>query len=75
MAKSCTRGGSGCILGTIYSPKEQCCSGTAVHGVVGSLSLREFTNHGNVALRDMVSGHRSDVLIVGLHDLKVLSQP
>jgi len=32
MASSCTRGGSGWILGTIYLPKEQCCSGTAAHG-------------------------------------------
>jgi len=42
---------------------------------VESLSLEVFWKRGNVTLRDMVSGDLSDVLIVGLHDLKVLSQP
>ena len=32
MASGCATGGSGWILGTISSQKEQCCSGTAARG-------------------------------------------
>ena len=32
MTLSCATGGTGWILGTISSPKEQCCSGTAAQG-------------------------------------------
>ena len=42
MALRCTRAGSGWILENISSPKEQCCSGTAAQGVVGSPSLEVF---------------------------------
>ena len=55
MAASCTRGGSGWMLGMIPSPKER--SGAAAQGVVGSSSLEAFKNHGDVALKDVVSGH------------------
>ena len=56
MASSCTRGGSGWILG-----KNSSQSGDALaqlpKEVVGSPSLEVFQNHGDVALRDVVSGH------------------
>jgi len=42
--------------------------------VVESLSLEVFKNHGNVALRDVVSGHGGGGLMVGLRDLTGLSQ-
>ena len=57
MASSCTRGGSGWILGRISSLKEWSGSGTAAQGVVGSPSMEVFKNHGDVAPRDVVSGH------------------
>ena len=38
-----------------------------------SLSLEVLKNHADVALRDMVSGHGGDVLIVGLDDFSDLS--
>lgn len=37
--------------------------------VVGSQSLGAFKNRGDVMLRDMVSRHGGDSLIVGLRDL------
>ena len=40
-----------------------------------SLSLEVFKNHIDVAPRDMVSGHGSDGLVVGLDDLSSLFQP
>ena len=43
--------------GQIFSPKEQCCSGTAARGVVGSLTLEVFQSRGDVAVRDVGSGH------------------
>ena len=43
--------------GQIFSPKEQCCSGTAAWGVVGSLTLEVFQSRGDVAVRDVGSGH------------------
>ena len=43
--------------------------------VVKSLVLEMFNNHGDVALRDTVSGHGGDVLVVGLGDLRGLFQP
>jgi len=57
MALSCTRGDSGWMLGAISSPEEQPGAGTAARGVVGSPSLEVFQNCGDVALRDVVSGH------------------
>jgi len=43
--------------------------------VVGSPSLEVFKNHGDVALRDMVSGHGGGGLMIGLEDLSGLFQP
>ena len=43
--------------------------------VVELLSLEVFQNRVNVALRDMVSGHGGDGLMVGLGDLRGLFQP
>jgi len=43
--------------------------------VVGSPSLEVFKNHGDVALRDMVSGHGGGGLMIGLDDLSGLFQP
>ena len=40
--------------------------------VVESPSLEGFTNHVDVALRDVVSGLRGDGLMVGLGDLRGL---
>lgn len=63
---------SGGILGTICSPKEQCCSGTAALGVVDSLSLEVSQSHGDVALRDVGTVGWVEV---GLGDLRGLFQP
>ena len=62
MASHCARGGSGWILGKIPSPKAWLGIGTAAHGVVESPSLEVFRKRGDVALRDMVSGHGGDGL-------------
>ncbi len=43
--------------------------------VVELLSLEVFQNRVDVALRDMVSGHGGDGLMVGLGDLRGLFQP
>jgi len=43
--------------------------------VVGSPSLEVFENCGDVVLRDVVSGHGGDGLVVGLSDLRGLLQP
>ena len=43
--------------------------------VVGSPSLEVFQNYGDVALKDTVSGHGGDRLMIGLDDLRSLSQP
>jgi len=45
------------MLGETSSEKEQSGSGTAAQGVVGSLALEVLQNCGDVALRDVVSGH------------------
>ena len=37
-----------------------------------SPSLKMFKRHGDVALRDMVSGHGEDGLMIGLDDLSGL---
>jgi len=42
--------------------------------VVQSLSLKVFKNHVEVALRDVVSGHGGDGLVVGLDDFSGLFQ-
>ena len=43
--------------------------------VVESPSLEVFRNHGDVALRDVVSGHGGHGLMVELDDLSGLFQP
>ena len=43
--------------------------------VVQSPSLEVFKTHVDVALRDVVSGHGEDGLVVGLGDLRGLVQP
>ena len=43
--------------------------------VVKSPSLEVFKNSGDVALRDMVSGHGGVGLVVQLDDLRGLFQP
>ena len=43
--------------------------------VVQSLPLQMFKKHTDVALRDVVSGHGRDGLMVGLGDLSGLFQP
>ena len=43
--------------------------------MVESPSLEAFKKHGDVALRDMVSGHGGDGLVVGLDGLRGLFQP
>lgn len=45
--------------------------GTAAQGVVDSLSLEAFGNHGGVALREAVSGHGGDGSAVNWMALKV----
>jgi len=41
--------------------------------VVGSLSLEVFKKHVDVALRDIISEHGGDGLMIGLDDLGVFS--
>jgi len=43
--------------------------------MLGSPSLEVLKNCGDVALRDMVTGHGWDELIVGPDDLRGLLQP
>ena len=43
--------------------------------VVQSLSVEKFMKHGDVARRDVVSGHGEDGLMVGRDDLNALFQP
>jgi len=40
--------------------------------VVGSPSLEVFKNRGDVALRDVVSGHGGDASVVGPDDCMIL---
>jgi len=56
MASGCARGGSGWVLGNA-SPREWWSIGTATQGVVGALSPEVFQSCGDVALRDVGSGH------------------
>ena len=64
---------SGWIVGK-SSAKEQCCSGTAACGVVWSPSLGVSQSRGDVALRDVGSGH-GGVGGVGFGDPRELLQP
>ena len=61
------------MLGNISSPKERCCSGTAAQEVVGSPSMEELQNCGDVVLRNMVSGHDGGGLGLDLLILEVFS--
>ena len=76
MALSCTRGGSGWILGNICSLKE-----CTVHWhrmpreVVELPFLEVFMKCGDVTQRDVVSGHGGDGLVIALGDLRGLFQP
>jgi len=56
MASSCTRGGSGWILGRISSLKEWSGTGTAAQGVVGSPSLEVFKKRVDVVLGTWFTG-------------------
>ena len=58
MASSCARGGSGWILEKNYSLKRVVLQWHRLpREMVESPFLEMFKNHGDVALRDMVSGH------------------
>jgi len=57
MALSCARRGLGWISENISSQKEWWWIGTGCPGrLVVSLSLEVFSDHGDVALRDVISG-------------------
>ena len=43
--------------------------------VLESPSLEMFKNHGDVTVRDMISGHGGDGLMAGLNDVSGLFQP
>jgi len=47
----------------------------AAQGVMESVSLEVFKKRGNAVLRDMVSGHGGDRLVVGQGDLGGIFQP
>ena len=74
MASGCARGGSGWILGKNSSPKSGDALEWGAQGRVGSPSLGVLQSHGDVALRDVISGH-GGVGWVGLGDLGALLQP
>ena len=62
MALCCTRGGSGWVLGAIYSQKE-----ARQHRLPREVSsLEVLKKHGDVAMRAMVSRHGGGGLAVGL---------
>jgi len=74
MALSCTRAGSGWVLGNTCLKVVS--TGAGCPGRWGeSPSLEAFKNRVFVALRDMVSGHGGDGLMVGSDDLRGLIQP
>ena len=69
MASSCTRGGSGWILGKIFSPRAVRQWHRLPREVVGPPYLGVFMNCVDVALRDLVSGHGGGGLVVRLDNL------
>lgn len=70
IALSCTRRGSGWILGNISSQKEV----QAAQQVVGSLPMGMFKKRVRVALEATVSEHGGDGSAVGHDDPSGLSQ-
>ena len=58
---SCTRGGSGWILGEFLLRNEWCCSGTAAQGGGAVTTPGGVQNGVDVALREVVSGHGGGV--------------
>jgi len=75
MASHCARGSSGWVSGNISSLKKQSGIGTAAQGVVESPSMEAFIKKIDVALRDTVSGHSGDGMMVGLDDPSGPFQP
>jgi len=68
----------GCVLLSPAFLFKCCCTMILVRllrEVVKSPSLEVFKNSGDVALRDMVSGHGGVGLVVQLDDLRGLFQP
>mgnify|MGYP001859334932 CR=1 FL=1 len=60
-------------IGSISSPKQWLDTGTGCPGRWWSPSLEAFENHGDVALRDVVSGHGGGGLGLDLGILEVFS--
>mgnify|MGYP001864492600 CR=1 FL=1 len=75
MALSCARGGSAWILGKLLLRKSDNALAQLPRKRVQLLSLEVFRSCGDVALRDVVSGHGGGGLLVGLGDLGGLFQP
>ena len=58
MALSCAGGGSGWILGNIFFSQKSCNALQHIFPGSGVVTVPEvFQNHGDVALRNVVSGH------------------
>jgi len=76
MVSSCAREGSCWILGKhLFSERAVRQWHRLPREAVESWSLEMFKKHGDVALRNMVSGHGGDGLMVGLDDISGLFQP
>jgi len=75
MASICTRRGSGWILGRISVQKVVLQCHRLPREAVESSSLQVFKNRVDVALRDVVSGHGGDGLLVRLSDLRGVLEP
>ena len=75
IASNCTKGGSCWILEAFLVRRSGSAVTQAAQDVMESPSLEVFKSCVDVALRDMVSGHGGDGLMVGLDDLRGLFQP